>query len=466
MYIYFKKLYIVFFTKKAIMQKIISTTILVLTTILTLSAQTWVNVGVPVSGSINSLASFAGNLYVGGNFNRLNGTESDFTAIYDGTAVTAHVQAGITGTSGINSLYVASVLGSPLLFALGDLKTGTSATSPAYCTTWATGTGWGNAAFRTPSKATCMAAGTILVGANTADVQFVGLGANTGGLAYVARYNGAAWAAAGSGFNAKVNCLEIYGGTVYAGGDFTASGTTVMNHLAKWDATTSKWVAVAGGCNGNVRTLKSYNGALYIGGDFALANGVANTRLIAKYDGTSFSPVGGGVTAGASVRVIQAMNGSVYVGGDFTKVGTVSAKNIAAIATNAPYWTSYGSGVTSPVNTLIYHAGNRYLGQGVTGTAANYLKMWSTTVATQNEEPHTEPLTVFPNPASNEITVKTSESMKTIHIYSLSGSLLSTETNIDSNMHTLSIENLPQGAYLVYIVTKNGKTGVQKVVKW
>ena len=453
-----------------IITKLTSIAIILASTISFASAQSWMNVGVPVGGSINALSSFAGNLYMGGSFTRLNGNESDFTAIYNGSAVTAHVQAALTGTTGISTFYISAAPGSPTLFALGDQSTGTATTAPAYCTSWATGAGWAGEIYRTPAKARCMVSGTLIVTTlpvTTASAFFVGMSAS-GGLNYVARRNAAntAWIAAGSGFNAKVNCLEIYNGSLYAGGDFTTTGANVINHLAKWDAVGSKWVAVGAGCNGNVRTLKAYNGALYIGGDFARANNVTNTRLIAKYDGTTFTSLGGGITAGNSVRVIQSGNGTIYVGGDFTKAGTVATKNVVSVITASPYWTNYGSGATAPVNTITYHNSRLYMAQEAVGTAANYLKVWSATVATENETPYITEVAALPNPTSGELTVKTAEEMKSITIYSLSGVLVASETDIFSNNHTVSLANLPQGAYILQVTTVDGKNGVQKVVKY
>jgi Secretion system C-terminal sorting domain len=215
-----------------------------------------------------------------------------------------------------------------------------------------------------------------------------------------------------------------------------------------------------------VRTLKTFGGFLYIGGDFALVNGLANTRLIAKYDGTTFTAVGGGIVAGNNVRTIQPMSGTIYVGGDFTKAGSVSVKNIAAISATTPFWVNYGSGVTSPVNTLFFHASNRYMGQEVAGTASNYLKVWSTTVADENIASKSIKVEMFPNPTTDVLTIQSPEKIKSIAVYALSGVLQTTINDIDSDNYTLSLTNLPSAAYIVQLTTVEGKNAVQKLIKY
>ena len=68
--------------------------------------------------------------------------------------------------------------------------------------------------------------------------------------------------------------------------------------------------------------------------------------------------------------------------------------------------------------------------------------------------------TIFPNPATDLITVKSSEKINNIKIYSLEGSLLKDVNNISS----IQIKDLPKGNYIINISTEKGFHS-QKIIK-
>ena len=76
---------------------------------------------------------------------------------------------------------------------------------------------------------------------------------------YIAKWNGAAWSALGSGMDGTSHALAVDGGgNLYAGGGFTTAGG-VRHRIAKWDGAT--WSALGSGMDGYVYALAVDGGA-------------------------------------------------------------------------------------------------------------------------------------------------------------------------------------------------------------
>jgi len=88
-------------------------------------------------------------------------------------------------------------------------------------------------------------------------------------------------------------------------------------------------------------------------------------------------------------------------------------------------------------------------------TSACFLVNWLT-----NEALFSSKFSVFPNPASDIITVLSDEVIESILIIDVTGKLVQTETK-----KTFSVENLPAGIYFLQIQTENGveKTHIVKI---
>ena len=82
------------------------------------------------------------------------------------------------------------------------------------------------------------------------------------------------------------------GGQPLRGGDFTTAGGVAANHIAKWDG--SAWSALGSGMNGNVLALTlDSSGNLYAGGDFTIAGGKPSAyAAYAVLSQVTNSPVG------------------------------------------------------------------------------------------------------------------------------------------------------------------------------
>ncbi|MBK8068182.1 MAG: hypothetical protein IPK27_11320 [Rhodanobacteraceae bacterium] len=131
----------------------------------------------------------------------------------------------------------------------------------------------------------------------------------------VARWNGSAWSALGSGMNNIVYALAVIGSDVYAGGGFSEAGGQPIQGVARWNG--SAWQPLGtlelNGVNGTVRALAVSGSELYVGGSFTTAGGQPANGL-ARWDGSAWH----GLAVDAPPQVVRAMvvdRGSLYAGG-------------------------------------------------------------------------------------------------------------------------------------------------------
>ncbi len=198
---------------------------------------------------------------------------------------------------------------------------------------------------------------------------------------YIAKWNGNAWSALGSGMNGWVYALEVSSTNLYAGGYFTTAGGTTVNGIAKWDG--SAWSALGSGMNNLVRALAVSGTNLFAGGNFTTAGGTA-ANYIAKWDGSAWSALGSGMEAGGDGTWVSALALSgtdMYAGGSFTTAGGTAANYIAKW--NGNVWSALGSGMNSWVGALVVSGTDLYAGgEFITadGLVANRLAKWDGSV--------------------------------------------------------------------------------------
>jgi hypothetical protein len=193
-----------------------------------------------------------------------------------------------------------------------------------------------------------------------------GVFATAGGVAAsaIAKWNGEAWAALGSGvgggFPPSVAALLVFdsgtGPELYATGAFETAGGVTAARIARWNG--SHWSAVGTGLSSPGLALAVHDdGAgpkLYAGGSFTVAGGVSANR-IAKWDGSSWSRLGSGMSGTAAhvsaLRVHDDGSGpALYAGGGFVSAGGVAASNVARWDGTA--WTALGSGLAGSVDDV------------------------------------------------------------------------------------------------------------------
>ncbi len=187
----------------------------------------------------------------------------------------------------------------------------------------------------------------------------------------IARWNGFAWSKLGTDhLNSKVSALLSIGNTLYAGGYFTAAGSSNLNYIATWDG--SAWESLGGGTNNIVKAIKAIGSDIYAAGSFTSAGG-SPANYIAKWNGSAWSALGGGLNNSAtSMEVIGA---DLYVGGAFTQVDGIATNCVAKW--NGSAWSSLpGLGLGSGgVASLAVLGTDLYAG----GTFSSNLAKWNGT---------------------------------------------------------------------------------------
>jgi hypothetical protein len=307
-----------------------------------------------VHGTVAQLAVAGnGDVYVGGYFDQAGGAAANNVARWNGSTWSA---LGIGPANGVDARVTALATSGGNVYVSGYFGQAGSAAANRVAkwngTAWSPlGTGFISTAVSGYVYALAVSSAGDLYAAGTFD-QAGGVPANN-----VARWNGTAWSALGTGTSGGqgLNAVAVAGnGDVYVGGYFTQAGGVAANNVAKWNGST--WNALgtgaANGVPGPVSALATAgNGDVYVGGGFDLAGGNAANR-VAKWNGSTWSALGTGAAnglPGAGVNVLAvAGSGEVYVGGGFPLAGGVAANNLAKW--NGSAWIAVATGPATAVN--------------------------------------------------------------------------------------------------------------------
>ena len=194
----------------------------------------------------------------------------------------------------------------------------------------------------------------------------------------IAKWNGSAWSALGSGILGAVNSIAINGTDIYVGGSFGAAGGNPARNVAKWDG--SAWTPLGAGLGGGTHIVEAvafYNGELFVGGNFNTNDGSAANGLV-RWNGSAFSAAG----VSGQVYDLQVKGGNLYVGGF---VGVIADPTMAGfLKWDGVNWSGFGLLNTTTVRTIAFNGTDIWLGGVIrrTGSSDTHVAKWNGTAWT------------------------------------------------------------------------------------
>lgn len=209
----------------------------------------------------------------------------------------------------------------------------------------------------------------------------------------IARWTGTAWAAFGDitneGLDSTVMDIAVRGSRIFVAGNFTYTGNQdAMNYIAYWDDAEKLFISLDDGTrrgtDGGISSMAVVGDALYVAGAFTRAGGT-NASRIARWNDTSWSNLitGVGAQGGPSyIASIAAQDTSIVVVGNFTFAGGKPMKYIAKWSTQSSAWYTVGNGgFDSAANKVIITAAGDVFATGnfskAGGGAAAHIAKWS-----------------------------------------------------------------------------------------
>lgn len=332
----------------------------------------------------------------------------------------------------------------------------------------------------------------------------------------IAKWDGTTWSGFGSGSNAGIYSIAFFNNEIYVGGRFDSIGGIAANHIAKWDG--SSWQPLGTGINGNnVNDLYVYQNELYALGVLDSAGNIP-CNYIARWNGNNWNNVSTGLDYGNSsliqvnnkllagshttvinqnvyelvkqwdgntwtlfsqqqqmtnVRAFLVFNNKLYFAGGLG-VGAPGSTAVMLWDSLSSKWDYVGSGINNYTQAFCVFNNEMYCGgyfTKATGAYHNYIAHYSISTGIGESDWNKLPVSVFPNPGNGQLTVQYYADKRvntSISVSDILGRNVHEERDIyfgpESNSKSVDLSRLPNGIYLVTIITEDGKSGTYKQI--
>jgi hypothetical protein len=250
-----------------------------------------------------------------------------------------------------------------------------------------------------------------------------------------------------------VKAITADDSSVYAGGTFYLYNDTREHRLVRWDG--ENWTPMADSINGEVNHLVSYKGSLYVSGRFTKINN-DSIAWLARWDGQDWHDVPGADIKGI-LHASAVYRDVLYLGGHFT--GHAEGDTVAGlIAFDGEKWFSpalFNSSVYDMkiVDDELVMAGNFSLIDSLPVYALVALNIPGLGLS----DHVIQKLTLYPNPTQKEVFIQISPQLLPFvesFIVDIHGRRW--ETHINQQNHSLraDISHLPNGFYQFVLKTR------------
>lgn len=279
------------------------------------------------------------------------------------------------------------------------------------------------------------------------------------------------------GTNNEINSIAVQpDGKILIGGNFTTYNGVSRNRVARLnaDGTLDTTFDPGSGANKTVNSLVvQTDGKILIGGIFTSYNSIAKNNIVRlNANGTLDTTFGSGTgVTGAGVNnmvlsIKVQLDKKIIIGGYFTSYDGISRNNIAILNADGTLDTIYdlGTGASSIVQDILIQPDGKIVIAGIFSSyndniVGRITRILSSDIELSTEEFNQKSLTIYPNPATNQIYF--SEELSEIAVFDLLGKKI----NVTYSSNSADISALPQGIYILKGLENTGKTITQKIIK-
>jgi trimeric autotransporter adhesin len=313
------------------------------------NGSSWSALGSGLNGRPSAIAVIGSDVYVGGNFTQAGGVPVNLIAKWNGSNWSA-LGSGVGDPRFTSTVYTLATSGTDLY--VGGVFTIAGGLPASRIARW-NGSAWSAVGTGLETSPTAMVtSGTELYAGTSSGI--------------LTRWNGTSWTSQGGG-NSRIYAVAKTGSDIFVGGDFTSTTDVATRYLAIWNG--NKWRAPGLGVSSEVRALAGSDTNLYAGGRYQTAGGVKSPH-IAHWDGHSWRPMGSGITGpNPDVSALAMDRSTLYVGGFFTNAGGVVVTNIARW--DGTNWSSVGPGLGLRTDGGVYDLAVSENGVYATGSFTN-----------------------------------------------------------------------------------------------